>query len=188
MDSSHHVIEEPKLAKFVLQNPKFAWFWLIVRLYVGYEWLIAGWNKLGSAVWTGDQAGVALSGFINGALAKTAGAHPDVQSWYGWFLSHGVLPHASAWSHFVVYGEIIVGVALILGLFTGIAAFFGLFMNLNYLLAGTVSVNPVLFVLALFLVMAWRVAGYFGLDYWMLPKVGTPWRPGPLLHKENSVT
>ena len=27
----HHVIEEPRFAKFVLQNPKFVWFWLIVR-------------------------------------------------------------------------------------------------------------------------------------------------------------
>ncbi len=179
------MIIEPKLVRFVLQNPKFAWFWLLVRLYVGWAWLSAGWEKIHNPVWVGEKAGVAVSGFANGALAKMSGAHPDVSSWYGWFLEHVVAPHASFWSHLVAYGEVLVGVALIIGLFTGIAAFFGLFMNFNYLLAGTVSTNPILLMLALFLVLAWRVAGYLGLDYWALPKVGTPWQPGALLQRKS---
>jgi thiosulfate dehydrogenase [quinone] large subunit len=48
----------------------------------------------------------------------------------------------------VAYGELIVGIALLFGAFTGVAAFFGLFMNLNYLLAGTVSINPILFTIS----------------------------------------
>ena len=184
MDSSHHVIEEPKFTQFILTSPKFAWFWLIVRVYVGWQWLEAGWGKINSAAWVGNQSGAALSGFANGALGKMASAtntHPDVQNWYGWFLSHVILPHVSFWSHVVAYGELLVGVALIIGLLTGIAAFFGFFMNLNYLLAGTVSSNPVLLVLALFLVLAWRSAGFLGLDYWALPSIGTPWHPGKLV-------
>ena len=69
-------------------------------------------------------------------------------------------------------GEIAVGIGLILGLFTGIAAFFGGLMNANYLFAGTVSINPLLFVLSTWLVLAWRVAGYYGLDRWGLPALG----------------
>jgi thiosulfate dehydrogenase [quinone] large subunit len=176
----HHEIEEPGFAKFVLQNPKFAWFWLIVRIYVGWQWLEAGWGKIHSSGWVGPDAGGAISGFVNGALGKMNGAHPDVAGWYGWFLQHAVLPHAALWSHFVAYGELLVGIGLIIGILTGIAAFFGLFMNLNYLLAGTVSTNPILFVLALGLVLAWRVAGFLGLDYWVLPAIGTPWHPGKL--------
>jgi thiosulfate dehydrogenase [quinone] large subunit len=61
---------------------------------------------------------------------------------------------------------------------TGIAAGFGVLMNLNYLLAGTVSINPVLGVMGLFLVIAWRVAGLIGLDRWLLPLLGLPWKPG----------
>ena len=57
---------------------------------------------------------------------------------------------------------------------TGIAAGFGVLMNLNYLLAGTVSINPVLGMLGLFLVLAWRVAGLIGLDRWLLPILGLP--------------
>jgi thiosulfate dehydrogenase [quinone] large subunit len=177
---NQHIIEEPKFAQFVLQNPKFAWFWLIVRVYVGWQWTQAGWEKIHDPSWVGGGAGASLTGFINGALTKVGGAHPSVQDWYGWFLQHVILPHVSLWSNVIAYGELLVGVALILGILTGIAAFFGLFMNLNYLLAGTVSTNPILFVLALGLVLAWRVSGFIGLDYWLLPALGTPWHPGTL--------
>ncbi|HTK33582.1 MAG TPA: DoxX family membrane protein [Candidatus Paceibacterota bacterium] len=180
----HYVVDENPISHLLFNNTKASWFWFIVRIYVGYEWLIAGWGKVTSPSWTGPTAGGALSGFLNGALAKTASAHPDVQGWYAYFLEHVVLAHAHTWSYFVAYGELLVGLALILGIFTGVAAFFGLFMNLNYLLAGTVSTNPVLFVLGIGLVMSWKVAGYIGLDRWLLPMLGTPWRPGKAFDKK----
>ena len=169
MSSQSCVVEESRISCFLFSNVKSSWIWLILRIYVGWSLLEAGWGKLGASVWTGNESGLALSGFINGALQKTVGAHPDVQSWYAVFLENVVLPNASFWSHLVTYGEILIGIALILGIFTGIAAFFGIFMNFNFLLAGTVSTNPILFVLGLFIVMAWRVAGYIGLDYYILP-------------------
>lgn len=164
-------IREPKLARFLFSNTKMALVWLVVRVYVGWEWLYAGWEKLGNPVWIGDKAGTAITGFVNGALAKTAGLHPDVQGWYAAFLKASVLPHAELWSYAIVYGEILVGIALIIGLLTGIAAFFGSFMNLNYLLAGTVSTNPILFTLSIGIILAWRVAGYFGLDRFVLKRL-----------------
>jgi thiosulfate dehydrogenase [quinone] large subunit len=170
-----YIIEESPWAKFLFSSPKSAWIWLILRIYVGWQWLEAGWGKIHNPVWVGSDAGGAITGFINSALAKTAGAHPDVQGWYAAFLQNVVLPHASFWSHLVAYGEVLVGIALIIGIFTGIAAFFGLFMNLNYLLAGTVSVNPILFTLSIGLILAWKVAGYIGVDRFLLPYLGTPW-------------
>lgn len=83
-------------------------------------------------------------------------------------------------SYLVSFGELLVGIALILGMFTGIAAFSGAYMNMNYPLAGTVSTNPILFVLELLLILAWRVAGWWGLDRFLLPLLGTPWKPGKL--------
>jgi thiosulfate dehydrogenase (quinone) large subunit len=80
----------------------------------------------------------------------------------------------------VTYGEICVGIGLILGIFTGIAAFFGTTMNASYLLAGTVSVNPILFAFASLLVLAWKTAGYYGVDRYLLYRLGTPWQPGPV--------
>jgi len=78
----------------------------------------------------------------------------------------------------VVAGELLVGIALILGAFTGIAAFFGGFMNWNFMMAGTASTNPLLFTLSILLILAWKTAGWWGLDRWLLPALGTPWRPG----------
>ncbi len=178
--------EDPPIARVLFSNTTSGWFWLVLRLYVGWEWLLAGWEKVSSAAWTGDKAGTALAGFLNGALAKTAGAHPDVQNWYAWFLKAMVLAHPVAWSYAVAWGELLVGIALIVGIFTGIAAFFGMFMNLNYLLAGTVSINPILFTISIGLILAWKVAGYVGLDRFILPALGTPWQSGELFKKPDS--
>jgi thiosulfate dehydrogenase [quinone] large subunit len=174
-------IPEPKLARLLFADTRFSWLWFIVRVYVGWEWLTAGWGKFNSAAWVGDQAGTALQGFLNGAVAKAVGEHPAVSSWYSSFLSNVAIPHASFFAHLVTYGEILVGIALILGVFTGIAAFFGAFMNLNFLFAGAVSSNPILAVLQLLLILAWRNAGWLGLDKWLLPKLGTPWHKGSAL-------
>jgi thiosulfate dehydrogenase [quinone] large subunit len=72
-------------------------------------------------------------------------------------------------------GEFVVGVVLILGLFVGIAVFAGGFMNWNYIMAGTASTNPLLFVAAILPVLAWKTAGYYGLDRFLLPRLGAPW-------------
>lgn len=177
-------LEEPPVARLLFSDVRLAWLWLILRLYVGWTWLQAGWGKLGNPAWTGSNAGAAITGFVTGALERTGGEHPDVQAWYAWFLRNVVLPNAALWSYLVTIGEILVGIALILGLFTGIAAFFGSIMNVNYLLAGTVSTNPILFAIATWLVLAWRTAGWIGLDRWVLPALGTPWSPG-LIFRER---
>lgn len=179
-------IKDSPIAESLFGDVRWAWLWLILRLYVGWTWLQAGWEKLHSDVWVGGKAGAALTGFITNALTKTGGAHPDMQGWYAWFLQNIVLPNARLWSGLVAWGEFLVGLALILGLFTGIAAFAGSFMNVNYLLAGTVSINPILFVIATWLVLAWKTAGWWGLDRWVLPALGTPWSPGFVFHKAEN--
>lgn len=151
----------------IFTSPKFSWIWLIVRVYVGWEWLHAGYEKLINPVWVGEKSGVAIAGFVKGALAKTVGEHPDVSGWYAWFLQHAVSPYANAWSYAITYGEILVGLGLIFGALTFLAAFFGAFMNLNYLFAGTVSTNPQLLVLAILIMLAHKTAGFIGLDYYL---------------------
>jgi thiosulfate dehydrogenase [quinone] large subunit len=180
-------LDDPPVARALFGNVRWAWIWLLVRLFAGYEWIRAALTKLQSPAWTGSDAGTAISGFVNGALQKTGGAHPDVQSWYAWFLSHVVLSNAALWSRMVAYGEMLVGIALLLGIFTGIAAFFGGFMNMNYLLSGSVSTNPILLALAVLLVLAWKTAGWWGLDRWVLPALGTPWRPGLVFHERAHI-
>ena len=183
-------IPEPPIARFLFADTRMAWVWLIVRLYVGYQWFTAGFEKLtGYSATVGSDfgqhvgnswiftshLGAQLTGFANGGIAQATGAHPAVQGWYAWFLQNIVIPGAGFWSYLVVFGEIAVGIGLILGILTGIAAFFGVFMNMNFLLAGAVSINPIIGGLAILLVLAWRVAGYYGVDRWLLPLLGTPW-------------
>ena len=69
----------------------------------------------------------------------------------------------------------LIGIALVLGAFVGIAAFVGGFLNWNFIMAGTASTNGLLFAIAIVLMLAWKVAGWYGLDRWLLPLIGTPW-------------
>ncbi|HET7637749.1 MAG TPA: DoxX family protein [Ktedonobacteraceae bacterium] len=194
-------IPEPPIAKFLFADTRMAWFWLIVRLYVGYEWLTAGLDKLTGYSFTFDSSfgtkvgnpwvfgahdGAAMAGFAKNALTLATGQHPAVQSWYASFLQNVVVPNSVIFSYMVTFGEVLVGLGLIFGALTGIAAFFGVFMNLNFMLAGAVSINPVLGMLALLLVLAWRVAGYYGIDSVLLPLLGTPWT-GRLVGKKAMV-
>ncbi len=80
----------------------------------------------------------------------------------------------------IAYGEVLVGVALIVGAFSGIAALFGVLMNWSFMLAGTASTNPVLGIVGLGVMVAWKTAGWWGADRVILPSVGAPWSRGAL--------
>ena len=177
-------IAEPPFARYLFSDVTvMPWVWLVVRLYVAYQWLDASFEKLGSSAWIGAHAGAAIIGFAKRGLAETAGAHPDVTGWYATFLRDFVIPNAAWISPIITFGEMAVGFGLLLGCITGIAAFCGLTMNFSYLLGGTLSINPVLAILEIFLVLAWRNAGWIGVDRFLLPALGTPWQPGPLAVK-----
>ena len=165
---------EPRLSKFLFASKPMAIVWAIVRIYLGWNWLRSGLGKLGSPAWTGENAGAAVGGYLQGALARAEGDQPSVTGWYAWMIETLFLPNATAMSYLVVAGEVLIGIALVLGFLTGISAFLGGLMNTAVLLAGTLSSNPVMFILATWVVLAWRVAGYYGLDYWVLPALGAP--------------
>jgi thiosulfate dehydrogenase (quinone) large subunit len=142
--------------------------WTIIRVYMGYEWITAGFEKITSSVWVGDKAGIAITGFFKGALAQATGAHPAVQGWYAFFLEHVAIPNAALFSYIVSFGEFLVGVGLILGAVTTIALIAGAFMNLNYMLAGSTSTNPILYTLAIVLLVVGANAYYWGLDRFLV--------------------
>jgi thiosulfate dehydrogenase (quinone) large subunit len=178
--SSTERFPEPAIVKFFFASEGSAAIWFVVRMEVGAEWLLAGWEKIKSPSW--GTSGKAIAGFVAGALAKASGPNPAVQGWYVWFLQHAVQPNAAIWSFLITYGEFAVGLGILLGILTGIAAGFGVLMNLNYLLAGTVSINPILGMFGLFLVFSWRVCGWIGGDRLLLPALGLPWQRGSWFH------
>jgi thiosulfate dehydrogenase (quinone) large subunit len=181
-------ITDPPFAVSFFGSPRWAWLWLIARVYVGYQWITAGLEKLQTPAWS--QTGLALKGFWAGAVAiPAAPARPAITyEWYRAFLQGLLASQSYVWfSKVIIAGEILVGVALILGAFVGVAAFFGGFMNWNFMLAGSASVNPVLFTISIFLILAWKTAGWWGLDRFLLPIMGTPWKPGRVFSKSPVV-
>ena len=171
----HAEIGDPPIAKFVFSDTRFAWVWLIARFYVGWMWIEPASRKIFDPKWVGT--GEALKAYWTNAL-KLEPRPVITFDWYRAFIQY--LVDIQAWTWFaklIAYGELLIGIALFVGAFTGIAAFFGGFMNWNFMMAGTASSNPWLFLLAVLLMLAWKTAGYWGLDRYLLPLFGTPWRP-----------
>ena len=150
--------EEPRAARWLFGSSSAAWIWLIARLWLGWEWVQAGWGKVfGGNItlrfwdWgdpqyslTGDAnvgwirsagdvgTGDAVAGFADRAIKASEGPHPDVA--YGWYVSflEWIRDTAHPWfGPMVAIGELTIGVLLILGLFTGIAAALGAVLNLS---------------------------------------------------------
>jgi thiosulfate dehydrogenase [quinone] large subunit len=170
-------IQDPPIAQFLFGNSKTAIVWLIIRLYVGYEWLEAGWHKVTDPAWM--NGGGAILSYWQRAVAVPAppARAPISYDWFRDFLNLLIAGQAQTWmGPLVAVGEVAVGLGLIVGAFVGVAAFFGAFMNMNFMLAGSASTNPVLFFLAVLLMLGWKVAGYWGLDRVLLPLLGTPWQ------------
>jgi thiosulfate dehydrogenase (quinone) large subunit len=172
---THRELQDPPIARFLFNHTMSAWLWLVVRLYLGWEWIDAGWHKLTPAWLSGGEA---LKGFWEKAVIIPEQGRPAIAfDWYRGFIQYMLDTESYTWfAKLVVYGEILIGVALILGAFVGISAFFGALLNWNFIMAGAASTNAVLFTLAILLMLAWKVAGYIGLDYYLLPLLGTPWR------------
>jgi thiosulfate dehydrogenase [quinone] large subunit len=169
------VLHDPPLAQFLFSDVRVAPVWLVVRVLLGWTWLQSGLNKLGNPEWM--QTGAALQGFWARAVEIPADGRPAIAfDWYRNFIQSMLDAEAYVWfAKLVTFGETIVGIALILGLFTGLFAFLGAFMNWNYIMAGSASTNGLLGLGAVLLVLAWKTAGYYGLDRWILPKLGMTW-------------
>src|SRR4051794_15012486 len=152
-------------SQFLRRNKISAAILTVLRLYLGYEWLITGFHKL--------TGGFDASGFLKGAVANPVKG-PDgavVFGWYVDFLKHIALPNAHIFNTLIPLGEFLVGLGLILGCLTTAAMFFGLVMNFSYMFAGTISTNPLDILLGVFIVAAGLNAGRIGLDRWVIPYI-----------------
>lgn len=165
-------VHEPRPAHHLLATTRSAWLWLLVRLYVGGDWIAAGARKLHDPVY--------LAG---GRLAEPArfgaGGHTTLPGWYASFLQTQVLPHPVLWAHIVAWAQVALGAGVVLGAFTGIFVFLGSLLNTNFLLAGGAGLDPLLVALGVALILAWRVAGWWGVDRWLLPTLGCSLREEP---------
>ena len=169
-------VEGPAFSRYLFGNTRAGLFWLPIRLFLGFAWIEASLHKITGTGWL--DGGAALRGYWTAAVAIPDKGKPPISfEWYRDFVNFLLAGHHEVWfAWLITFGELAVGVGLVVGLLTGIAAFFGALMNMSFLLAGSASTNPVLFTFAIGLILAWRVAGHYGLDRYVLPILGTPWR------------
>ena len=104
----------------------------------------------------------------------------------GWLRLQGVSGSGDP----LAVGLTLAGIALILGVLTGPAAFVGGCLSIGLWDSAGVQVVALLFAAVVWLVLAWKTAGWIGLDRWLLPLLGMPWRGGVLfderLERERS--
>lgn len=176
-------LETPSFINMIFSDKRFSVLWLIVRVWLGYQWIEASLHKLSSPDWM--QTGNALKGFWMGAVQVPAEGRPPIAyDWYRNFLQAMLDVQAYTWfAKVVAISELLFGIALIAGIFVGATAFFSGFMNWNFIMAGSASVNGVFFGLAVLLVLAWKIAGYIGADYFLLPRVADLWTPTKAVEK-----
>jgi thiosulfate dehydrogenase (quinone) large subunit len=174
-------VPEWRFSRFLRLAEDAAPLYLGVRLFLGYEWLHAGWGKLTNPAWA--ETGAALQSYWQRAVTIPASGSPPIaypayrailqymldHQWYTWF------------SKVIIAGELLVGLGVLLGGLTAVAAVFGLLLNFSFMYAGSVSSNPTLILLEAMIIYGWRTAGWWGLDRFLLPWLGTPWgRAAPL--------
>src|ERR671937_355532 len=114
-------ISEPAIARFLFGSPLASPLWLLARIYLGYLWLHAGWEKVtgtSGRTWTWHWAytkdswlrtSAGLKGFAAFALTNTKGPNAPVN--YGWYASFlRWLQHSGGWLAPVVsIGELVIG-------------------------------------------------------------------------------
>ncbi|MCQ6277513.1 DoxX family membrane protein [Bacillus sp. V3B] len=144
------------------QNKNVSILLAMLRVYLGYTWLMAGWGKI-----AGGQFDA--SGFLQGALAKATGENPAVQGWWVVFLENAAIPNVEIFNTLVPWGELLVGLGLLIGCFTKTAVFFGIAMNFSYMFSGTTSTNPQLVLLSMFILVSAMNAGRYGIDGMIMP-------------------
>lgn len=107
-----------------LKEKTYLGYIVLLRLYIGYYLLYQGIRKY--------QRDFAHQDWIVRQIGDLATV--DLYSWYKTFLIQFVVPYRELFGYLVTWGEILLGICLLLGLFTRCSAVVGLFMLVNYVL------------------------------------------------------
>jgi thiosulfate dehydrogenase [quinone] large subunit len=153
-----HKVRTPGVLGQVSQSRRLAVLWAAARIWLGVEWIQAGWAKL----WGAENAaflhhdGAGVAGFAaHGAASYT---------WWHHFLTGFVVPNSGWIGITVSVAEFTIGVALLLGFLTPGFALAGLVLNVTYMLSGTAGVNPAYAAASILLILTWRTSGWIGCD------------------------
>lgn len=134
-------------------------FIAILRIFLGYQWLMSGIHKVQEG-WLQDPYHL-----VAGATAAPIG--PNAVGWYEAFMEAVVLQYPLFFQIVVTLTEIAIGLSLFLGLFSVLGAMASIFMNINFMLSGT---GNMWYLMASFPCLA-SSGQSLGLDYYVLPLI-----------------
>ncbi len=149
---------EPSVLQWLARSKLMAVGWTAMRVWLGIMWIQAGVAKL----WGAENPAFLHN---NGAGVAGFAAHGvPAYSWWGSFL-HGFVVPNSGWIGIVVaFAEFFIGVGLVVGLFTRIAAIGSLALLFSYVMSGTASVNAFYALFAIVILATWRASSWLGVD------------------------
>ncbi|HZK10151.1 MAG TPA: FAD-dependent oxidoreductase [Clostridia bacterium] len=176
---------------FSKRSPNF--LLLPLRVFLGIKWLLAGLDKFGG-VWEDPSKIFLLPSKVVDATAAATEVVEGVEAvsplpvpefiWKSgdWFMNllfynadgsfNGLAP---VFQTFMVVGEILVGLALIAGLFTLLAGLGSLAMSLMIYVSANAAPEILWYIVATMAVMVGS-GSTFGLDYWVLPWLSDRWK------------
>ncbi|WP_062105459.1 DoxX family protein [Bacillus niameyensis] len=134
----------------------------IFRVWLGLQWLNAGWHKFGA---------FDATGYLTDSINKIYNGVFPFRTWYAAILDSIILPNVKVINVLVPWGEMLVGFGLIVGALTLPALVGGAFMNTNFYLSGAFSTNPTLLALAIFLIIFKNETIHYSLDRFLFPNI-----------------
>jgi thiosulfate dehydrogenase [quinone] large subunit len=148
----------PRALAWLGRSKNMAIVWTAMRVWLGIMWIQAGVAKL----WGAENPAFLHN---NGAGVAGFAAHGvPAYSWWGSFLHGFVVPNAGWIGILVAVAEFAIGVALVLGLFTPVAALGSLLLLFTYVMSGTASVCAFYALFSVVLLATWRTSGWIGVD------------------------
>ncbi len=148
----------PRVWEWVKGSKVMAVGWLAMRVWLGVMWIQAGWAKL----WGAENAA-----FLHHNGAGVAGFSTHAKpayTWWGSFLHSFVVPNSGWIGVLIAVSELVIGFALVAGLFTRIAALGSLALLFTYVMSGTASVCAFYALFAIVILTMWRTASWIGVD------------------------
>lgn len=112
---------------------------LLLRLAISYVWLHAGSSKLFNPQFISTFPAVVENFAKNSPF-----------EFYSNFLNQYVLPHSYVFGQLTVWGEVLTGIAFLLGFPMILATIAGIFMNINYFLVANTTPSQFLNIVLIF--------------------------------------
>jgi thiosulfate dehydrogenase (quinone) large subunit len=151
-------VTAPVVLQLLARSKVMAIGWTAMRVWLGIMWIQAGVAKLWGAENPGflHHHGAGVAGFAaHGSAAYT---------WWASFLHSFVVPNAGWIGVLVAVAEFVIGIALVLGIFTPMAALGSLALLFTYVMSGTASVCAFYALFAIVILATWRTSSWIGVD------------------------